>query len=62
MLYQQDEHLIYSYIEKNDICNICYEDKQEFFKCNRCTFISCSRCFNNFYFNDNNCCPVCRNQ
>ena len=31
MLYQQDEHLIYSYKEKNDKCDICYEDKQEFF-------------------------------
>ena len=28
-------------------CNICYENKQEFFKCNRFTFIACARCLNN---------------
>ena len=56
----EDDFNKYKYIEENIICDICYNMNNEGFKCNRCTFISCSRCFNNFFFNEKNNCPICR--
>ena len=50
----------YLYIEKGMECNICYENKQELFKCNRCIFICCPKCFNKFYFDEKSKCPMCR--
>ena len=38
----------YLYIENGMECNICYENKQELFKCNRCIFICCPKCLINF--------------
>ena len=32
----------------------CYEMLNENFKCKRCTFLCCPKCFNNYYFTDNN--------
>ena len=55
------EDLKYFYIADANECNICYENHDEFFKCKRCTFLSCPRCFNNFYFLDEvTYCPMCR--
>ena len=52
----------YLYIEGENECNICYEKKYEFFKCIKCVFISCPKCFNKYYFIDNKSkFPICRN-
>ncbi len=51
----------YIYIEEPNECNICYNQYHEFFKCKRCVFISCSKCFNKFYFSDDEIyCPMCK--
>ena len=50
----------YIYMEDYVICDICYEKKQNYFKCVRCSFNGCCRCFNNFYFEDKSKCPICR--
>ena len=51
----------YIYLEENTECNICYNQYYNFFKCKRCTFRSCPRCFNNFYFLDDvTYCPMCK--
>ena len=54
------EEIKYIHIEDINECCICYEIFNEFFKCTRCTFFCCPRCFNNYYFTDNNNCPICR--
>ncbi len=54
------KNLKYSFIEEINECNICYESFNESFKCNRCSFLCCPKCFNNFYFTDKNKCPICR--
>ncbi len=54
------EEIKYNFIEEINECNICYENHHEFFKCNRCSFLCCPKCFNNFFFTDNNNCPICR--
>ena len=50
----------YIYVENVDECNICYETKQDFFKCVRCSFKACCKCFNHFYFENESRCPTCR--
>ena len=51
----------YLYIEKENKCDICYENKTNYFKCKQCVFKSCIKCFNNFYFNEEKSkCPMCR--
>ena len=50
----------YIYIEDYVICDICFENKQNYFKCVRCNFNGCCRCFNKIYFEDVSKCPVCR--
>ena len=54
------EEIKYIHIEDINECFICYEIFNECFKCTRCTFLCCSKCFNNFYFTDKNNCPICR--
>ena len=55
------DDLKYIYLEEINECNICYTHYNECFKCKRCIFISCPRCFNNFYFLDEiTHCPMCR--
>ena len=52
--------------QKNNICNICLDECQKLFKCNKCTFNSCSCCynklvkcnFNKIVFN----CPICKDE
>lgn len=51
----------YTYIEELNECDICYNKYKELFKCRRCTFLCCPKCFNNFYFlHDVTYCPMCR--
>ena len=57
-----DEDLPCNYIEEHNECNICYEKFKEFFKCNRCNFLSCPICFNNYYFGEKSKGPQCRKQ
>ena len=57
-----DEDLPCNYIEEDNECNICYEKFKESFKCNRCNFLSCPKCFYNDYFGENSKCPPCRKQ
>ncbi len=55
------EDLKYIYIDEINECNICYNNHHESFKCKRCVFHCCPRCFNNFYFLDEVVyCPMCR--
>ena len=55
------DDLKYFYIAEIDVCNICYNNNYEFFKCKRCVFICCPKCFSNFYFvDDDTHCPMCR--
>ena len=54
------EEIKYIHIEDINECCICYEIFNESFKCTRCTFLCCPRCFNNYYFTENNNCPICR--
>ena len=44
------EEIKYNFIEQTNECNICYDFFFENFKCKRCSFICCPRCFNNFIF------------
>ncbi len=46
------EEIKYIHIEDNNECCICYEIFNESFKCTRCTFLFCPKCFSNFYFTD----------
>ena len=55
-----NEIIKYLFMEEINECNICYEKHNEFFKCKRCTFSCYPKCFNNYYFTDNNNCPICR--
>ena len=56
-----EDEISYLYIEGDDECNICYEIKTEFFKCKQCIFLSCPKCFNQYYFNEEKSkCPMCR--
>ncbi len=56
------EEIKYIRIEDlNERC-ICYEIFNESFKCTRCTFLCCPKCFSNFYFTDKDNCPICRYQ
>ena len=50
----------YRFIEKYNRCDICYEEKQEFFTCNICIFWTCPKCFNNIFFNETSKCLQCR--
>ncbi len=54
------EETKYIYIEDDNECFICYDIFNESFKCRRCTFLCCPKCFNNYFFTDNNNCPICR--
>ena len=55
------EDLKYIYIDEINECNLCYNNHHESFKCKRCVFQCCPRCFNNFYFLDEvTYCPMCR--
>ena len=55
------EDLKYIYIDEINECNICYNNHHESFKCKRCVFLCCPKCFNNFYFLDEvTYCPMCR--
>ena len=55
-----NEIIKYLFMEEINECNICYEKHNEFFKCKRCTFSCCPKCFNNFFLTDKNNCPFCR--
>ena len=57
LCYEEEKYI---FIEQTNECNICYELFFENFKCKRCSFICCPRCFNHFYFSDNNNCPIFR--
>ena len=50
----------YKYIEEISDCDICFETKQDHFKCVRCSFRSCCKCFNQFYIENESRCPTCR--
>ena len=53
--------LKYKYVEEINDCNICFNTNNKFFKCKRCVFICCPKCFNNFYFVDDVIYyPMCR--
>ena len=54
------EEIKYNFIELDEEGCICYETFNENFKCKRCTFLCCPKCFNSYYFTDNNKCPICR--
>jgi hypothetical protein len=41
--------IIIPFTEEINECNICYEKHNESFKCKRCTFSCCPKCFNNYY-------------
>ncbi len=56
------EEIKYIHIEDINECCICYEIFSESFKCARCTFLCCPKCFSNFYLTDKNNCPICRYQ
>ena len=49
----------YKYIEEISECDICFETKKDHFKCVRCSFRSCCKCFNHFYFENESRCPTC---
>ncbi len=50
----------YIYIEINE-WNIRYQNHNEYFKCKRCIFLSCPKCFNNYYcLEEETKCPMCR--
>ncbi len=44
------EEIKYIYIEDINECFICYEIFNESFKCTRCTFLCCPKCFSNLFF------------
>ena len=46
------EEIKYLHIEDINECCICYEIFHEGFKCTRCKFLCCPKCFSNFYFTD----------
>ena len=50
----------YFFVEDKKECHICYETFNESFRCKRCTFSCCPKCFNNFFLTDKNNCPICR--
>ena len=51
----------YIYIEEINECYICFENHHECFKCKRCKFLCCTKCFNNYYFlEEETKCPMCR--
>ena len=55
------EDLKYIYIEEMNECNICWNIFNECFKCKRCIFLCCPKCFNHYYFlDDETNCPMCR--
>ena len=51
---------MYNYIEDLAECNICLEKKNNYFKCIRCSFKGCCRCFNKIFFEEISKCPLCR--
>ena len=58
--YDKEEDFPCNYIEEDNECNICFEHKKEFFKCNKCNYLSCPPCFNKYYFGEYSRCPQCR--
>ena len=50
----------YKYIEEMSECDICFEPKKDYLKCVRCSFVSCCKCFNHIYFENESRCPTCR--
>ena len=50
----------YIHLEEPNECNICYNTYRENFKCKRCVFKCCRKCFNRFYFESSSICPMCK--
>ncbi len=42
-------------------CNICFENRTKFWKCDVCIYSHCDSCFNEIIRLDNPRCPFCRN-
>ena len=51
----------YIHMDEKNECDICYNQYHEFFKCKRCVFKCCPKCFNNFHFlEEKTYCPMCK--
>ena len=60
-LARENNEYKYLYLEGEYECNLCYEIEKECFKCKRCIFKACPKCFNNYYFSvEKSKCPMCR--
>ena len=48
------------YEEIDTNCDICYTEKQKFWKCLKCKRMTCSDCFKNIVYSNCKKCPFCR--
>ena len=57
---EDNEGFTYRYIEKQTRCDVCYQNKNEFFSCNLCIFFVCPTFFKKIYFFGSSKCRQCR--